>query len=180
MSSDDEGVLFRANALDIVKSWMPGGDEELNENKVQQQLEKHPQRNPVTLYRPTSALSGMSLPSLTRPNTVNVNTDAVQINCDREMKQKLLRKSRGSREDESVMAELNMKLQREEVEDDEEKRLIISKTHDNKESMKRKRTTHDELLDKLRQEAAQKKAKNLKRKLQLQRKKLQQQKEISA
>lgn len=96
------------------------------------------------------------------------------------MKQKLLRKARGSREDESVMAELNMKLQREEVEDDEEKRLIISKTHDNKESMKRKRTTHDELLDKLRQEAAQKKAKNLKRKLQLQRKKLQQQKEISA
>ncbi|KAL3662842.1 hypothetical protein V7S43_012243 [Phytophthora oleae] len=173
MASDDEGVAFRSNALDVVGSWLLGGNDDSKQDQEQDQLEQQTQRRPVTLYRP-SAASGKSLPSLTRPNANAVNADAALTEQEREMKRKLLRKPRGSRVEEAAKAELEAQKQRDEAQDEEEQELVRLKTQVGTQDKKRKRTAQDELLDKLREEAAKKKAKNLKRKLQLQRKKQQQ------
>ncbi|OWZ11749.1 hypothetical protein PHMEG_00015187 [Phytophthora megakarya] len=166
--SDDESVAFRSNALDVVGSWLLGGEDDADDVEPAPQ---QTQRRPVSLYRPST--SSTALPSLTRPNAT-VNADAALTEQEREMKQKLLRKPRGSRAEEAAKAEQEAQKQREEAQDDEEQELVRLKTQTNKEDKKRKRTAQDELLDKLREEAAKKKAKNLKRKLQLQRKKQQQ------
>ncbi|KAG6583184.1 Ankyrin repeat [Phytophthora cinnamomi] len=176
MGSDDEGVAFRTNALDVVGSWLLGGDDVADANDAaQQRALEQTQRRPVTLYRPSSAGSssdGKSLPSLTRPNAGQ--QDAALTEQEREMKRKLLRKPRGSRAEEAAKAELEAERQRDEAQDEEEQELVRLKTQAAKADKKRKRTAQDELLDKLREEAAKKKAKNQKRKLQLQRKKQQQ------
>lgn len=128
----------------------------------------------MTLYRPSSSGSngGKSLPSLTRPGANQ--QDATLTEQEREMKRKLLRKPRGSRAEEAAKAEQEAERERDEAQDEEELELVRLKTQASKVDKKRKRTAQDELLDKLREEAAKKKAKNLKRKLQLQRKKQQQ------
>ncbi|POM65504.1 Hypothetical protein PHPALM_18766 [Phytophthora palmivora] len=165
--SDDEGVAFQSNALNVVGSWLLGSDGDDKEQDTQQQTH----HRPVTLYRPSS--SSKSLPSLTRPNAA-VHADAALTEQEREMKRKLLRKPRGSRVEEAAKAELEAQKQRDEAQDEEEQELVRLKTQSGRDEKKRKRTAQDELLDKLREEAAKKKAKNLKRKLQLQRKKQQQ------
>ncbi|CAI5701365.1 hypothetical protein KXD40_007973 [Peronospora effusa] len=169
-TSDDEGVAFRSNALDIVSSWLLGGDG--NEDKIKQEMQQK-ERRPVTLYRPSSS----SAPSLTRPNAAHV--DVTLTETEREMKRKLLRKSRGSHLEEAALAEKEVQTQWDEAQDEEEQELVRLKTQTPKDDRKRKRTVQDELLDKLREDAAKKKAKNLKRKLQLQRKKQQQQRQLN-
>ncbi|GMF09935.1 unnamed protein product [Phytophthora lilii] len=171
MGSDDEGVAFRSTALDVVGSWLLGADDKEDEAPEQTQT----QRRPVTLYRPAAGGSSSgSLPSLTRPNAGGANPDAALTEQEREMKRKLLRKPRGSRVEEAAKAEKEAEQQRDEAQEQEEQELVRLKTQVFKVDKKRKRTAQDELLDKLREEAAKKKAKNLKRKLQLQRKKQQQ------
>jgi hypothetical protein len=166
--SDDEGVAFRSTALDVVGSWLLGGDDKEDDN--QEETQQQTQRRPVTLYRP----SGKSLPSLTRPNAAvsSSNPDATLTQEEREMKRKLLRKPRGSRAEEAAKAEQEAREQQDEAQEEEEQALVRIKAQAS--DKKRKRSAQDELLDKLREEAARKKAKNLKRKLQLQRKKQQQ------
>ncbi|CAI5744852.1 unnamed protein product [Peronospora destructor] len=159
-TSDDDGVAFRSNALDVVGSWLLGGNG--NEDKTEQK-----ERRPVTLYRPSSS----SAPSLTRPNAANVNVTLTLTETEREMKRKLLRKPRGSCIEEAVLEEKEAQKQQDEAQDEEEQELVRLKKETPKGDKKRKRTVHDELLDELREDAAKKKAKNLKRKLQLQRKK---------
>ncbi|EEY55888.1 uncharacterized protein PITG_20263 [Phytophthora infestans T30-4] len=173
-NSDDEGVAFKPNALDVVGSWLLGGDGDDVQEEGQQHLERQTQRRPVTLYRPSSASSGKSLPSLTRPNASYGNADETLTEQEREMKRKLLRKPRSRRVEESVKAEKESQQQRDEAQDEEEQELVRLKTQSNKDDRKRKRTSQDDLLEKLREEAAKKKIKNLKRKLQLKRKKQQQ------
>ncbi|KAH7461918.1 uncharacterized protein KRP23_13783 [Phytophthora ramorum] len=169
MGSDDEGVAFQSNALDVVGSWLLGGDDQEQEDTQQHVAQTH--RRPVTLYRPSSAVT--SLPSLTRPGAANA--DVTLTEQEREMKRKLLRKPRGSRAEEAAKAEKEAQAAQDEAQDEEELELVRYKTQVAKtDDRKRKRTAQDELVDKLREEAAKKKAKNLKRKLQLQRKKQQQ------
>ncbi|GMF53289.1 unnamed protein product [Phytophthora fragariaefolia] len=176
MASDDDAVAFQAAALDVVGSWLLGGDAADDAKQAQTQQHAQQQRRPVTLYRPT-ANGAKSLPSLTRPGAAQ---DATLTEQEREMKRKLLRKPRGSRAEEAAKAEQEAERQRDEAQDQEEQELVRLKTQAaSKDDRKRKRTAQDELLDKLREEAVKKKAKNLKRKLQLQRKKQQQREQQS-
>uniref|UniRef100_M4BKL9 Uncharacterized protein n=1 Tax=Hyaloperonospora arabidopsidis (strain Emoy2) TaxID=559515 RepID=M4BKL9_HYAAE len=163
-NDNDNDVVFQSNALDVVGSWLIGGHP--NEDSTTEIETQPPVRRPVTLYRPSSS----SAPLLTRPNAASA--DLVLTEKEREMKHKLLRKNRGTHAEEAAKAQQEAQQQREEAQDEEEQELVRLKTQKNE--SKRKRTAQDELLDTLRDEATKKKAKNLKRKLQLQRKTQQQ------
>ncbi|CAH0514156.1 unnamed protein product [Peronospora belbahrii] len=167
-NSDDESVVFESTALNVVGSWLLGGDTDNREEKIHQvdqeiQLNK---RHPVTLYRPSSS----SVPSLTRPNTAG-HTDITLTEQEREMKRKILRKNRS---EDAIMMESKTQKQEDEAQDEEEQELVRLKTQTRNGDRKRKCTAQNEILDKLREDASKKKAKNLKRKLSLQRKKQQQ------
>ncbi|KAG7400092.1 hypothetical protein PHYBOEH_006998 [Phytophthora boehmeriae] len=171
MGSDDEGVTFQTNALDVVGSWLLGGD--CDNEKEPAEIQTRQQRRPVTLYRPSSSASS-SLPSLTRPN--EGHKGAVLTEEEKEMKRKLLRKSPAARRaEQAVAAEAEAQTAQNEAQDQEEEELVRLKTQAKDDGKKRKRNAQEELLDKLREEAARKKAKNLKTKLRLQRKRQQQQ-----
>ncbi|CAI5735410.1 unnamed protein product [Hyaloperonospora brassicae] len=163
-NENDIDVVFQSNALDVVGSWLIGGS--ATEDSTTRHETQPPVRRPVTLYRPSSS----SAPTLTRPNAAHA--DSALTETEREMKHKMLRKRRGTDAEEAVKGEQEAQTQRDEAQDEEEQELVRLKTQ--RHDRKRKRTAQDELLDALRGEAAKKKAKNLKRKLQLQRKTQQQ------
>ncbi|KAI9914647.1 hypothetical protein PsorP6_007478 [Peronosclerospora sorghi] len=169
-NSDDEGVTFQSNALDVVGSWLLSGNADDDEKADKKSV--HTQRRPVTLYRPSSA----SAPSLTRPNAA-ANANGTLTEQERVMKRKILKNPRKKYSEEAEHAEMEALKQQDEEQDEEEQQLVRLKTQ-TKNDKKRQRTVQDELLEKLRQEMAKKKAKNQKRRLQLQRKKKQQQREI--
>ncbi|RLN88075.1 hypothetical protein BBJ28_00015454 [Nothophytophthora sp. Chile5] len=182
---DDEGVAFQAGAFDVVGSWLLGGDaaDDGDSERVQ---EARVTRRPVSLYRPSAS----SKPSLTGRPVIggNSNPDAGLTEQQREMKRKLLRKPRRGVVEEAAAAvaaqtaEANEALDKEEEELVRYKKETLSAAHSEEQGSKaavgkkRKANAQDELLEKLREEAARKKAKNLKAKLRLQRKKHEQRK----
>ncbi|CEG39817.1 uncharacterized protein PHALS_10051 [Plasmopara halstedii] len=143
-NSDDESVAFRTNALDVVGSWLLGDSEDSSQASQQQ-------HRPVILYRPSSVSSGKSMSSLTRPKAVS--TAANLTEQERKMKSKILRNPCARREEDAVRSEKEAQVQLEDAQDEEEQELLRSRNLSSKLDMKRKRTTQEELLDTLREEA---------------------------
>lgn len=199
-TDDDESVAFESSAFDVVSSWLLGGrsaaalaaDEDNNDDGNDNNESSNRTRAPVTLYRPTASVK----PSLTGRTTAAGDTK-VLTDEEKEMRKKLLRKSGSYKAALETEAESALKVAQDEELDREEQALIAARNarglvsnssdkasaassshapvpaaaNDERNPKKRKLNAQDELLEKLRQDAARAKAKNQKAKQRQQRKK---------
>ncbi|GLD99078.1 hypothetical protein PINS_up007796 [Pythium insidiosum] len=176
----DDDVAFNASAFDVVSSWLRGSSAAADVDDDASASRGESKAPAVQLYRPSSAASAPTL-----------SNGKVLTNEEKEMKKKLLRKSGAYRNQATAEETISGNKEDEEALDREEQELMRLKAGKSTEttatgrssaassavessvavSKKRKVSAQDELLEKLREEAARKKAKNLKAKLRLQRKK---------
>lgn len=188
MTMADDELVFQAGAFSVVSSWLLGeGDDDKEQDEQQPPAER--ERRPVQLYR---AASTTDKPSLSG-RSFGAGGDSMLSEEQRELKRKVLRRPGGPPRSTAERLAASAKQAAEEAEkalDMEEQELVRYKAEtlsaptttstaagedanasDAVVGKKRKLTAQEELLEKLREEAARKKAKNLKAKLRQQRKK---------
>jgi hypothetical protein len=172
---DEEEISFTSSAFDVVNSWL-GGSNDREDQHEEDEEKMTPSYRKVQLYRPTNKASENGVVSSGAfGNGLNGGGMTAE---ELEMKKKILRKPRIIVEEPDENAS--------DKDDDDEEDLIKYKkqklTHratsssdgafsDSPFQSKQKMSAQDELLAKLRDEAAKRKAKNLKQKKRQQRKK---------
>jgi hypothetical protein len=173
---DEEEISFTSSAFDVVNSWL-GGSNDREDQHEEDEEKMTPSYRKVQLYRPTNKASENGVVSSGAfGNGLNGGGMTAE---ELEMKKKILRKPR-------IIVEEPDENASDKDDDDEEEDLIKYKkqklTHratsssdgafsDSPFQSKQKMSAQDELLAKLRDEAAKRKAKNLKQKKRQQRKK---------